>query len=875
MIPAEQLDLLRGDEGNPEHAALLATIRQRVHPVLERMPPLPRGKAQLSRDGGTCPADGAPLRFDPWSPDRHACSACGQVQGGDVHHAHWARAQYLWLGERLVDLAVLAAIEGDAAAGERLETLVASLEERYFACENKDNVLGPTRLFFSTYLESLWITHLVAAAFLAREAGVLSEDATESVNRIADEAANLIAEFNEGMSNRQTWHAAALTAIAAWFGDDELGQATIEARTGLLGHLTDGFGEDGLWFEGENYHLFALRGLITGLQWARVMGTDLLDDPDLLAHFRAAVLAPSRTALPDLTYPARKDARYGISLAQPAFLELFEIGRAWVGPDPELDAWLAALYAAPAPPADHYDAWLHEAGTAAPARRARTDLSPFVLLALDAPAVSPTAGWTGTSVFLPSQGLAVLRQGDRYLSLECGEAGGGHGHPDALHLTLHAGGVHWLPDPGAGSYVHESLHWYRSARAHNAPVVDGESPEGDARCEAYDVQGAWGWVRGRMGEVSRTVVAGPRWIVDIVELGARDSHTMELPWHVQGEVATEGNVLSARTDDASLRLVTAGSASFEAAAGLGLPPAGGERAYWVQRISGPSGRLVTAIDLAAPGEGGVTGVRVAENAVEVTTAAGATVLRFNATGVTVAAPDGPVSLGGIRAVPARPKPLLETRHSWDVVAQAPHAWERPVLDGTLEGFDTSAPLDLGGEHHYRRSEESYDEQLGAEAWVNWDKDALYLAVAVTKPDVVVRPDDAAPLRLDNEEDDIHADGLQVYVRLPDGAIRGTVVTLREDGSLRARPVAGIQPVPEVEGSWATDEAGYLVTLRLVEPALASLREGGRLGFDLIVNEARPDRVRRAGQLVWSGGEGWVYLRGDRQDPARFGTLELG
>jgi hypothetical protein len=27
-------------------------------------------------------------------------------------------------------------------------------------------------------------------------------------------------------------------------------------------------------------------------------------------------------------------------------------------------------------------------------------------------------------------------------------------------------------------------------------------------------------------------------------------------------------------------------------------------------------------------------------------------------------------------------------------------------------------------------------------------------------------------------------------------------------------------------------------------------------------------------LVWSGGGGWVYLRGDRQDPARFGVLEL-
>ncbi len=42
----------------------------------------------------------------------------------------------------------------------------------------------------------------------------------------------------------------------------------------------------------------------------------------------------------------------------------------------------------------------------------------------------------------------------------------------------------------------------------------------------------------------------------------------------------------------------------------------------------------------------------------------------------------------------------------------------------------------------------------------------------------------------------------------------------------------------------------------------------------IINEMLPGRMRRAGQLVWSGGGGWVWLRGDRQDPTRFGILEL-
>ena len=50
--------------------------------------------------------------------------------------------------------------------------------------------------------------------------------------------------------------------------------------------------------------------------------------------------------------------------------------------------------------------------------------------------------------------------------------------------------------------------------------------------------------------------------------------------------------------------------------------------------------------------------------------------------------------------------------------------------------------------------------------------------------------------------------------------------------------------------------------------------GREIGFDLLVNRIEPGRERRSGQLVWSGGGGWVYLRGDRQDPSRLGVLEL-
>lgn len=70
------------------------------------------------------------------------------------------------------------------------------------------------------------------------------------------------------------------------------------------------------------------------------------------------------------------------------------------------------------------------------------------------------------------------------------------------------------------------------------------------------------------------------------------------------------------------------------------------------------------------------------------------------------------------------------------------------------------------------------------------------------------------------------------------------------------------------------EQGYVLTVALPCPGLEQLGEAPEIEFELVVNEMRPGRTRRAGQLAWAGGGGWVYLRGDRADPTQFGVLEL-
>lgn len=901
MVTEDDLSGLPARAALGDLPALLRRLTDRAAPVLERLPPVPRVKAMLSADGGVCPACGAPLRFDPWEPDQHRCGGCGRAASGERHHAHWARAQHLWLAERAAQLAALAAVAGDERAAARARELMQPYHQLYLELPNRDNVLGPSHLFFSTYLESMWVLNYLAAAQLLRAGGRLPDADLDAVNAIADEAANVIADFNEGMSNRQTWNAAALTAIAVWFGDEELAATAIQGPTGLLGHLTDGFGDDGMWFEGENYHLFAMRGLLTGMHWARAAGADLLESDELAAHLGQALMAPAATALPDLTFPARRDARFGVSLAHPAYLECWEAGLQALGdaaPD-ELLPWLHALYAAPRRPAATYDAYLHEAGEPERAGVARADLSWWMLLAM-APVLPPAPSpHEPASVLLPVQGVAVLRRHGRYASLELGGRPGGHGHPDRLHLTLHEGGVHWLADPGAGSYVARDLAWYRSTLAHNAPRLDGRSQEPAERgAMAFEDAGAWGWIQGSWGPVRRSIVQGPDWLLDQVELDQPGPRTLELPWHLRGavEVAAAGAWTPGGLDDEFLSGVETfapaapGPIRVQAASGErrltlwlaggsllrarcpGLPGETEPATMLLLRTAASPARLVALLDFS----GRVTGIEVLPDQVVVTGEPGRTAVFIAAEQATVDALGARVPLRGALPAAARAKPLLRERPS-PVAGEAVRVDQPPPLDGTLDGFDLSAPIDLADELHYRRSEEPYagPESFAATAYVNWDEQALYLAVEVAKPEVVVRAPDAEPLRLDNDPDDIHSDGVQVYFRVAGGEMAGYLIRPADGGGVWARAIPG-EPggLAPLEGASLVTEQGYTLTVALPCPGLEHLVGTPRVEFELLVNEMRPERVRRAGQLAWAGGGGWVYLQGDRADPDRLGVLEL-
>jgi heparinase II/III-like protein len=893
-----------------ELSALLHRLADRAGPILGRMPPVPQSKALLTADGGVCPQDGTRLDFDPWSPDEHRCPRCGKSYRGERHHRAWAHYQHLWLAERAAHLATVAVMGGRDDAARRANELLLAYRG-YGDYPNRDNVLGPSRLFFSTYLESIWIANYLAAAVLLREGGELSDETGQVVAAVADEAANLVGEFDEGLSNRQTWHNAALASVAVWFEDEELATRVLEGPTGIVAHLLHGFGPHGMWYEGDNYHLFALRGQLLAMRWARQAGVDLLADSRLAGVLGAALRAPAVTALPDFTFPARKDSRFGVSLAQPMYLELWEIGLARLnGEDQpaELWSWLRDLYRSPAPPAQTFDSYLHEAGEPPPKRpRTRADLSWWALLEMVPELPSQTPAWSPQSALIEGQGLALLRSGDRYASLECGAFGGGHGHPDRLNLTLHADGEYWLPDLGTGSYVARDLFWYRSTLAHNAPRLDGISqPMGDAVCDNFEQSGAWAWARGRYGDLTRSLVAGPDYLLDVVELSAAEDHLLELPLHLSGTVevmpsgtwvpaelasefvrqverfvpaTSEALVLRARgSGGATLTLGLVSDGELLRALAPGAPGTAGPVPFYLIRVQGRNRRIVTALE-STRAQPVLHGVRWVESAIEVETSRGVERHLATAEGWEVRTPGAVVRLRGGRRVAAPFQPLVRQDRPLMAHGVALQVGESPALDGTLDGFDLGEPLELDHEDQYRRSEEPYagPEEFSARAYVNWSDEGLYLAVEVMKPEVFVRDPDTPPLRLDNEPDEIHADGIQVYFQLPgEGAVHGLlIVPSTVGGDLITRAVPGTHTGEDtIRGSWQATETGYTLTVAISPVGWGQFRPGEEIAFDLLVNQMLPDRLRRAGQLAWSGGGGWVWLRGDRQDSERFGRLEL-
>ena len=872
-------------------------LRHELAPLLASAPEVPREKALLSRPGGRCPIDGTLLVFDPFNP-RHICPVCRREYAGGLHDRFRLYWYQLWLAERVVHAALLGVLTDDDACRQLAATLLDRFAEQYLRYPNADNVLGPSRPFFSTYLESIWLLQLTVALSLL-ETGAPSPALASLGARVRDRliapSVALIASFDEGMSNRQVWNNAALMAASHLLDDRVRFDRALHGPSGLHAHLGHALLADGSWYEGENYHLFAHRGLWYGERIASALGYPL--PPGLDGRFHEGFAAPFRTVLPDLTYPARRDSQYGVSIRQPRFAESCELGLAQRDDD-RLTSMLARLYDPSVPRGE-----TGRAASAADVERnvpatglTRSDLSWRTLLCAR-PQLPALVAHPMRSDLLPDQGIGVLRResGRVYVSLDYGHSGGGHGHPDRLNLTLAEATHRWFDDPGTGSYVDPSLHWYRSTLAHNAPLVDGHSqPRVHGTLLAFADGDRVGWVSAQAElaaglMVRRSLVVFGDYLVDELRWDGFDLHEIALPVHgvsIVGEHTLSTSPIAGGTDAED------GFAFLGDTARVQLPHDGlatlrGESADdaslhgWV--FSSPDTTAWSAMAPAAPGRAVREPVvlfrhrAVQGEFLSIWTWADAiaSVERVD-TGLLVLRRDGAehrcirtasgwhITMGDDAVVLSEGKDLL--------FPDVPAAGDRSVpSDAPVAAVVQALPATFVlGEAHYRRSE------------VTWQgAGAPHATVTVSRPTpgtVLVEVEVPASNRLfvplttenqlDNEPASINGDSVQLYVIA--GARNAGLLLVPNASAVSARRVDGWTNDLSVDARWRPTAGGYrleaTVHIGAGEPECA---------IDVIVNEVVTGRARRRGQLVLSGAAGeFIYLRGDRNDPSRLLRFSL-
>ncbi len=879
---------------------LVGSLQRELHAALDV--PVPDGKSRLTRIGGRCASCTVLLTFDPRQPHAHSCPKCGTVYTDRAHHEWWLMNGHLWTAEQCTRAASLAFVVDDHVAGQRADDILATYAARYLDWPNRDNALGPTRPFFSTYLESIWLLHLCVALDLREVAAGNAMRSLGGVVReqLVEPSARLIASFDEGRSNREVWHCAARLAAATLLDDTAMRDRAAESLRTLL---RTGLHTDGSWYEGENYHLFAHRGLLTTVTLAERAGVELASE--LVRRFDAGFAAPFRTVLPDGTIPARRDSQYGISLRQYRTADWLECGIARHD-TPELRAALATMYSLEALSGDTgracstADAERNLPGV----RLTRADCSwrALLLARLDLP---PLHDAIAHSELLEGQGLAVFRRdrGQFWLGLDYGDPGDGHGHPDRLNLVIATRDARLLDDVGTGSYTSPTLRWYRSSMAHNAPMVNGNDQGAAAgRLRAYDERDDIGWASAEfIDPVSgvrfvRSVLVLTDVVVDDLEWTSDRDVFVDLPMQTTVDVThdvewqpfTPGTTQDDMLHDVRMRTVVANarhamrlgrrpspaaeleaptSDSFDCvlwtdtdaqlwtASTIG-PPAGQPWGVTSLRQHGQRGGSRRLFDWA----GRVTDVvsdsclgslRIATSDATrwecLRTGEGWTIGRTLQDTLTVA------RLVGQQAAP-KPGPPV-TSHPPTPVAVAVDPFTSRVLEAAHYRGTEATWLDAGQPRVEVgvSSSRHPDPHLVITACVSLGREPHFAHRLAENP-------------LDNELPDVNSDGVQLHWRsgvagawnsviaVPDGvAVRMTVASGSDDG-LTAR--------------WTARPGGYDLCFVLPWPD-----HWPAFAFDLCVNEMPAGRERRRGQLVLSGANGEsAYLRGARQGPDRAVTI---
>jgi len=525
-------------EKYPWYARLYRKKKAGVDKFLERPIYISPLKQAYEYPNYDCVKHNVQLKYEEHSPFAHRCPVDGEVFRGEKYDAAWAGWYHGMLSRKLVEMGTIYQVSGDELYAEAVRDVLTHFAETYSKYPNRNNILGPARIFFGTLGESVFGTHVALGYDLVYESPCFSHrDHVKIRDQFLLPLADLATQFDETVSNRQTWYNNAVASIGLVTNTPELLDWAFNGKRGFLYQLASGLPKSGLWYEGPGYHFFTLEGFILIAEMARHHGLDLYG-MEIAGHsIRKMFDAPLNFLAPDFTFPRIKDSGGG-SIFSPEKISKYEVGYACYHDD-------------------RYGQVLSHAYEKSGIDR---ELEFFFVCNLELPKGEKSI-YSHTGYNLDGNGFAILRDNtdgdDKFLYLDYGIVGGEHGHPDRLSIGYYAFGQHWILDPLNQDYFKPNLQtWFRQSIAHNT-VVLSQSTQAWANGhlnffgETARLKVASGFSDQLYGGalIRRTVALLGDYCIDICDVSAGDERIIDYPIHSFGELSIEGLALEKQPDD--------------------------------------------------------------------------------------------------------------------------------------------------------------------------------------------------------------------------------------------------------------------------------------------------------------------------------------
>ncbi|KRE98442.1 hypothetical protein ASG89_05405 [Paenibacillus sp. Soil766] len=423
-----------------------------------------------------------PLSYDYNEPHNHTCPDDGKVySGGDFDFA-WRSTTHRKNIDAAKALAVAYSLTKDERYAEKTKEILMAYAKYYpsYPLQSRNG-----RLYWQSLDEAVQIIKLAQAYDLTLNSGLFSGDEQFNVEmNLFKQSAETLKGVDNGTSNFQTWHNAAIGIIGVLLGDDSLMDVSIKGKSGFLYQMQNSVLSDGFWLEGAiGYHFYVQGALFMQAEALSHALTNEHPERDLYAHpnFKKMFEVPLQYVYPDLGVSNNNDSGgypsslVGSKLRTPpvdyegvyAHYKNNDQGYAFL---PEYESLLSMIYndnhqirGGKLNPEDgNIDAYIGEQA---------------VFYGPNEIPVAPALK-LGSNNF-DGIGHTALRAGtgedEMFALVDYGLHGESHGHFDKLNLDLFGKGTRLAPDFGSTATYGISLYsqYYKKTFSHNTVLVDG------------------------------------------------------------------------------------------------------------------------------------------------------------------------------------------------------------------------------------------------------------------------------------------------------------------------------------------------------------------------------------------------------------------